>query len=802
MKAPNGLEGSHLRNAAQSVPQSALNLASSAIKSPRALRWAMGVASAVMVSLGMVLLFLLTQATNNRELYERNYERLFVLNVVVAVLLLLVIAWVVMRLLMRLRKGKFGSRLLVKLAAIFALVGVLPGGLIYVVSYQFVSRSIESWFDVKVEGALDAGLSLGRATLDTLTEDLSNKARTAAAQLSGIPDATAGLVVERLREQLGVSDVVLWSGSGQLIAGAGQSRFALNPDRPSAQQVRTVRAQRVVASIEGLDEQGLNSGTTVARIKVQALVDSRRIGLLAEPRILQIAQVLPPTLVANLIAVQEANREYQERALARLGLRRMYIGTLTLSLFLAVFGAVLLAVLLGNQLARPLLVLAEGVRQVAAGDLRPKAALQGKDELGGLTRSFAVMTQQLSDARGAVDKSMGEVIAARTNLQTILDNLTAGVIVLDAKGVILTSNPGATRVLRAPLAAFEGRPLTEVNGLQKFALNVQAQFDDFLRERSQHGLDHWQSSFELNAVASEQSSNNAFSMVPNAIVLVARGAELPGESRLLVLDDISEIVSAQRSQAWGEVARRLAHEIKNPLTPIQLSAERMEMKLEAKLTGPDLALLKKSVKTIVDQVDAMKRLVNDFRDYARLPMAKLKPLDLNALIQDVMCLYEDMGNGDSMRADLATALRVPVTLTLDGACPLIMGDAQQLRQVLHNLLQNAQDASEAAITAGQLGTVTLITQHDPQRGRVRLIVRDTGTGFPDNILKRAFEPYITTKAKGTGLGLAVVKKIADDHGARIAIANHVVDDMVQGAQVSLSFNISATHSDDASATRL
>lgn len=800
MTTPSGLDSSLPRSA----PLSALNLASSAIKSPRALRWAMGVASAVMVSLGMVLLFLLTQATNNRELYERNYERLFVLNVVVAVLLLLVIAWVVLRLLMRLRKGKFGSRLLVKLAAIFALVGVLPGGLIYVVSYQFVSRSIESWFDVKVEGALDAGLSLGRATLDTLTEDLSNKARTAAAQLSGIPDATAGLVVERLREQLGVSDVVLWSGSGQLIAGAGQSRFALNPDRPSAQQVRTVRAQRVVASIEGLDEQGLNGGTTVARIKVQALVDSRRIGLLAEPRILQIAQVLPPTLVANLIAVQEANREYQERALARLGLRRMYIGTLTLSLFLAVFGAVLLAVLLGNQLARPLLVLAEGVRQVAAGDLRPKAALQGKDELGGLTRSFAVMTQQLSDARGAVDKSMVEVIAARANLQTILDNLTAGVIVLDAKGVILTSNPGATRVLRAPLAAFEGRPLTEVNGLQSFALSVQAQFDDFLRERSQHGLDHWQSSFELNAVASEQSSNNAFSMAPNAIVLVARGAELPGASRLLVLDDISEIVSAQRSQAWGEVARRLAHEIKNPLTPIQLSAERMEMKLEAKLTGPDLALLKKSVKTIVDQVDAMKRLVNDFRDYARLPVAKLKPLDLNALIQDVMCLYEDMGNGggDGMRADLATALHVPVALRLESTCPLIMGDAQQLRQVLHNLLQNAQDASEAAITAGQLGTVTLITQHDPQRGRVRLIVRDTGTGFPDHILKRAFEPYITTKAKGTGLGLAVVKKIADDHGARITIANHVVDDTVQGAQVSLSFNISATHSDDASATQL
>jgi nitrogen fixation/metabolism regulation signal transduction histidine kinase len=772
---------------------SGIKIATAAVQSPRALRWAMGVAAAVIVGLGMVLLFLLTLATNNRELYERNYERLFVLNVVVAALLLGIIGWVALRLLLRLRRGKFGSRLLVKLAAIFALVGVVPGVLIYVVSYQFVSRSIESWFDVKVEGALDAGLSLGRATLDTLTEDLSNKARTASAQLAGVPSTTAGVVVERLREQLGVTDVILWSGGGQLIASAGESRFQLNPERPTLQQIRTVRAQRVVAFVEGLDEQALgtlSNGTASARVKVQAVVGSGSVGLLAEPRILQITQALSPTLVANLAAVQEANREYQERALARSGLRRMYIGTLTLSLFLAVFGAVLLAVLLGNQLARPLLLLAEGVRQVAGGDLSPKAALQGKDELGGLTRSFAMMTQQLLDARGAVEKSMGEVVAARANLQTILDNLTAGVIVLDEHGVILTSNPGATRVLRVQLAAFEGKPLADIAGLATFAQGIHSQFDEFLKERHPQGLDHWQASFELHAVSVEMNSN--------AITLVARGAELPGASRLLVLDDISEIVSAQRSQAWGEVARRLAHEIKNPLTPIQLSAERLEMKLESKLEGTELALLKKSVKTIVDQVDAMKRLVNDFRDFGRLPAADLKPLDLNALIEEVLDLYGSALSGTGQ----AQGSIVPIVLHLDRTCPPIMGDAQQLRQVLHNLLQNAQDASEAVIAAGQSGTVTLSTLYVPGRQRVRMVVRDMGAGFPEALLKRAFEPYVTTKAKGTGLGLAVVKKIADDHGARITIANYVVDDAVKGAQVSLSFNIYATRTVDSVFTTL
>ncbi len=748
------------------------------LRSSKAFRWAVVVAVAVIVAIGIVLMFLLTLATNNRELYERNYGRLFVLNIVVAGLLLLVILWTALRLFTRMRAGKFGSRLLVKLAAIFALVGFLPGVLIYTVSYQFVSRSIESWFDVKVEGALDAGLNLGRVTLDTLTNDLANKTRVAAAQLGETPDTSAPLALDRLREQMSANDILLWSGNGQLIAAAGQSRFQLNPERPTAQQLRNVRSQRVLAFIEGLDEPAPD-GSHNARIKALSVVAHPILGLLAEPRVLQVTRSLPATLVANAIAVQEANREYQERALGREGLRRMYIGTLTLSLFLAVFGAVLLAVILGNQLARPLLLLAAGVREVAAGDLSPKPALQGKDELGGLTRSFAEMTQQLADARAAVEKSMGQVNAARANLQTILDNLTAGVVVLDAHGAIQTSNPGATRILRVPLAAYEGRPLASVEGLEAFGAAVQQQFDDYMTERRQHGLDHWQQSFELNAAQPGSPTH--------AVTLVARGAEMPADapgkaSRLLVFDDISEIVSAQRAQAWGEVARRLAHEIKNPLTPIQLSAERLEMKLAGKVGPSEQAVVTKSVQTIVDQVDAMKRLVNEFRDYARLPAAELKPVELNALVSDVLHLYAREGIDP---VDGST--HVPVRMELDSRCPKIMGDAQQLRQVLHNLLQNAQDATEAAAVR----EIVVRTQWNETSHRIRLIVQDSGSGFPEHILKRAFEPYVTTKSKGTGLGLAVVKKIADEHAARVDLKNRVEDGRIQGAQVSLSFAVAA-----------
>ena len=737
----------------------------------RALRWTLGVGIFAMAGIGLVLLFLLTQATNNRELYERNYQQLFVLNVVVAGFLLAAITWIAVRLAMRLRQGRFGSRLLVRLAAVFALAGFAPGLLIYVVSYQFVSRSIESWFDVKVEGALEAGLNLGRVTLETLSSDLAAKAKSAATQLADAPDATAALPLERVRDQLGATDVVLWGAAGQAIGGAGLSRFQISPEKPTAQQFRNARSQKSITWVEGLEEA---TPATVgnARIKALLLVTSPRFELQGEPRFLQVTLALPAGLVTNALAVTEANREYQERALARVGLKRMYIGTLTLSLFLAIFGAVLLAVLIGNRIARPLLLLAEGVRQVAAGDFTPKAVLSGRDELGGLTRSFADMTQQLSDARLAVESSMAQVSAARANLQTILDNLTSGVVVLDAQGVVVSSNPGATRILRSPIAAFEGRRLAQVEGLHEFAANVDAQFRLFLGERKAHGLDHWQQSFELQAAQGGMVGQAS----QNAITLVARGAELPGDHRLLVFDDISEIVSAQRSQAWGEVARRLAHEIKNPLTPIQLSAERLAIKLGGKLEAPEQTILNKSVKTIVDQVDAMKRLVNEFRDYARLPSAELKPLDLNQLVQEVLHLYAPEN------------ARVQVQVELDPLCPQILGDSQQLRQVVHNLLQNAQDAT---LAAGVDDAVTIRTKWSDASKRVRLSVLDSGGGFPDNILARAFEPYVTTKSKGTGLGLAVVKKIADEHGSRVDIANRIVGGQVLGAQVSLSFATAA-----------
>ena len=741
-------------------------------------RWGWLVALVALTGVSLVLAFVVALTAEAPAFYERQFVWLFWLNIAVASLLALVVVLAAARLAVRKRQGKFGSLLLIRLAGIFALVGVLPGALIYTVSYQFVSRSIEVWFDARVQGALDAGLDLGRGTLETLVADLGAKTRVAADRLGESRGLPAPMALERLREQLAAQDVALVGPGGQILVSASGSTVSVMPERPGTAMLRQARSQRVVSQIEGLDDELVPGVPPKARVRALALLPSSDILLGSEEHFLLVSQPVPIAVASNALAVQSAYREYQERALARDGLRKMYIGTLTLALILAVFGAVLLAAVLGTQLARPLLLLAEGVKQVAAGDLTAKPVSTSHDELGGLTRSFADMTEQLGHAREQVQRGVTQLESARTHLQTILDSLSAGVIVFDHERNIDTVNPGAAQILKLPLSAYRGRGLADVAGLEALALAVWQRFELHRASPEAGERDHWQDSFELQLPGADTQS------------LLLRGAILPHDSRLLVFDDITEVVSAQRSAAWSEVARRLAHEIKNPLTPIQLSAERLQHKLEAKLQPEDASLLNRSVATIVAQVQAMQQLVNEFRDYARLPAAKLAPLNLNALVGDVLALY----GAAIERGQLAAACAVDL--------PWIVGDATQLRQVIHNLVQNGLDAV-ADRTDGRVRIATEPVRNELGELRaVRLAVQDNGPGFADRVLKRAFEPYVTTKSTGTGLGLAVVKKIADEHGARVRIGNRSAAQAhgasgVAGAQVSLSFsNLAAAPSAD------
>ena len=745
----------------------------------KANRWAWVLSGLVMSGAGLVLAFMLVFATQNSERYEPHFVWLFWTNVAIASVLGVVIVSALGRLVLRTRRRKFGSQLLTKLAGIFALVAVVPGLLIYGVSYQFVSRSIETWFDVRVEGALEAGLNLGRSTMDALSQDLAGKTRLAAERLAAM-DSVADdgapplLELERVREQLGADSVAVVTDAGNIRTQVGGPDDLKRPaTRVSSTWRDDARNRGVIAIIEGLDD------AQTARIVALAWMPDRSFSLQSQGHYLLVQQHLPAEVVRNALAVDEAYREYQQRSLGREGLRRMYIGTLTLSLVLAVFGALLLAATLGQQIARPLVLLAEGVSEVARGDLRPKAIFASQDELGGLTRDFAAMTQQLADAQSAAERSARQLDNARSRVQTILDNLTSGVIVFNAQGLIDTVNPGATRILRAPLSAYVGQPLSAVPNLQTLAQAVDDRFEAYASDPEPGERQQWQESFDgplsgASAIDAEEAQT-----------LLVRGADLPAGARLIVFDDITELVSAQRSKAWGEVARRVAHEIKNPLTPIQLSAERLQMKLHDKLDEPGQNLLTRSVNTIVAQVHSLKTLINEFRDFARLPTSRLAPLDLNELVHEVMALYGQAIDSGVLRVQLASEL------------PWIQGDATLLRQVVHNLVQNALDSvtNHPPACGGFIDVLTEVRRDDEgQIQTVRLVIRDNGPGFPEKVLKRAFEPYVTTKSHGTGLGLAVVKKIADEHGATVRLRNLAApgnpsgSEGMTGAQVSLSFS--------------
>ncbi|WP_186149972.1 sensor histidine kinase EsaS [Burkholderia gladioli] len=744
----------------------------------------------------LLLLVLLAAASANTEFFDRYYSWLYTANILVALVFLLVVMSLVGMIVVRLRKGKFGTRLLAKLAVFFALVGVVPGGIIYIVSYQFVSRSIESWFDVNVETALTAGLNLGRDTLDASLSDLRSKARLMSEQLASADTNTNGttLTLLRLRDQFGVQDAtIVEPGHGNsgaapdlhIVAQASGNFAALIPDdMPTPLMLGQAREHGGYAAIEGEvdgDPRARGSKGALRLRVVQRIPDSSTALLQPAERYLQLTQPVSPTLARNADAVQRAYREYQEKSLGRSGLRKMYIGTLTLALFLATFIAMMIALALGNQLARPLFLLAQGTKEVAEGDYTPKRELKTRDELGFLTQSFNAMTRQLSEARLAVERNRVALEYSKAYLESILANLTAGVFVLDRQFRLSIANRGAERIFRQPFQSQTGTVLDQIAAVAEFGAMVRKAFAD--REAAGQGggedRGHWQQQFAVVVPGETDPLTLLVRGTRLASALASEAADPQTSGYVVVFDDISDVISAQRSVAWGEVARRLAHEIKNPLTPIQLSAERLQMKLADKLAPNDAEVLKRGATTIVNQVAAMKRMVDDFRDYAHTPPAVLGNLQLNELVSEVLTLY-GVGEGKNM------------IVVEQGPLPVIRGDATQLRQVIHNLLQNAQD-SVAEVAQPRVWLETRAVEYgDPdadgtKRIAVRLTVSDNGPGFPARILTRAFEPYVTTKAKGTGLGLATVKKIVDEHGARIDLRNRMQGEVVEGAQVSILF---------------
>ncbi len=684
-------------------------------------------------ALGLILLYLLSLASANTAISGNYYKILLYLNIALATVLVALIALQFKNLYTNIKNHVVGSRLNLRMVSAFAMMAIIPGVIVYAVSVNFLSQSIESWFNVKVESALDSGLSLGQRALDALLADMELKAESMATSLSLQPVRAQYRLLNDLREKSGIQDATLLSPSGRIMAVSSGDSATFLPELPSLSQLKQA-SYRLVGKVEPIPDKGLY---------LRILVPVNSTELTGDTLILQLLHPVPKALSNTAESVQEVYRDYQELSYSRNSLKDIFKLTLTLVLMLAMLSALAIAFVLSRRLSQPLTVLAEGTRTIADGNYDKILPEHGKDELGVLVKSFNSMTRQLQDANKATERNRARLEAARGYLETILAHLSSGVLAINRNGELRTFNLAATDILGVNLGPYENEKFTKI-----------ATDHHFLAEFVKVVQTHFELTLEAEQTKAELSRQLEVLGPQGKQLLLVRATRLPANANsgfVVVFDDVTTMVQAQRDAAWSEVARRLAHEIKNPLTPIQLSAERMQLKLSEKLSKEDASMLKRATTTIVNQVGAMKSMVNEFSEYARAPSAHLTKINVNQVIKDVSGLYENS--------------QVKISYDLAPEMPDLMGDGTMLRQVLHNLMQNAQDALV------DTESPEIIVKTDWNDTTVSLLVSDNGQGFPEDVLAHAYEPYVTTKAHGTGLGLAIVKKMVEEHFGQIKIEN-------------------------------
>ncbi|MBI5890528.1 MAG: HAMP domain-containing protein [Nitrosomonadales bacterium] len=678
---------------------------------------------------GAALLYLLSSASANTDLFSHNYYVLLAMTGILALGLASLLASQAWQLRTKLKLQVYGAKLTLRLVTIFSVIAILPGFLVYAVSVQFLSKSIESWFDVRVEKALEGGLNLGRSSLENGLEELGKKGRLVAMILAEQDTKNHSNTLTRLIEEGGVQEAAVFGSRKQLLALANGEKKN-KTELPTDEMLQQAWANNGYGMIEVLPDD---------KLALRVLVPLKSAKWKGERRTLQFRQPVPKQISEDADTVQAVYRDYQELSLARVGLKRLYGITLTLSLLIVLLSVSSVAFYLSEQLGAPLAALAEGTLAVAKGDFSGNYPVQSRDELGALTGLFNQMTAYLADAKQRGEQQQLQVENAKVYLESVLAHLSSGVLVVDEQHRLRTSNPSADQILGVPLQEASGKTLPEIAAqhalLRSFIETVMKGFG----EESPH---EWQRQIKRMSKSGDQ-------------MLLLRGTQLSttaDSGYVVVFDDITHLLQAERQAAWGEVARRLAHEIKNPLTPIQLSAERLQHKLLSKLDAHDAQMLQRAIQTIVSQVAAMKNMVTEFANYARAPATRMVPLDMHQLLNEVMGLYE--------------ANSSPIALQLNAQQTWLNGDATRLRQVIHNLLQNAHDALQHT----DHPQIVLATENT-EEGALKLMVRDNGSGVPEQLLGRLFEPYMTSKQKGTGLGLAIVKKIVEEHGGKINIEN-------------------------------
>nr|VFK21869.1 MAG: Signal transduction histidine kinase involved in nitrogen fixation and metabolism regulation [Candidatus Kentron sp. LFY] len=732
----------------------------------------------VLALLLLISLAFMSLAIQEPSRFGGAYAVLGVFNAIALVPLGVLIGWNLLRLRHQVRNRIPGAHLTMRMVGMFVLLSVTPVLVVYFFSLTFLYQGIDSWFEVRIEEALEDSLALSRSALDMRKREILKQTRSIASDLTDVSTPLIEHRLEDIRRLSGASELTVIADHGQFFVSSTLDPMSMVPRHPEKNVLFQVRRTGLYISLDPIANEGLH---------VRVVVSFPDVELGSDPRLLQ--ALFPFTRRVNELtdSVQEAYTSYGARASSRQELKGSFALTLSLVLLLTVFAAVWAAFFSARRAVAPLRDLVNGTQAISLGDYETRLPPSGSGEIAALIKSFNYMTRKLAKARDDTWHSRQQVEGQRRYLEAVLARLSSGVITLDHAQCIFKVNKAAHQILGADPEAAPGGTLASLGEayphLQPF---VQA-----LSERLNTGGE-WRHEINLFGAGGRQillcrgtplapritdSSSptphdaDSHADIGNRDQPEHSGDSLPGH--VIVFDDVTALIQAQRDAAWGEVARRLAHEIKNPLTPIQLSAERLRHKYLHKMAPDEAKTLDNLTRTIVQQVESMKTMANAFSDYARPPQMKPRFLDINGLIRDVLELYRGSGSDAVIETRLNPKL------------PKLHADHDRLRQVVHNLVKNALEANQIS------GKSTLIVETrcaaDSGHHHIEIEFRDHGNGFPPEIIEHAFAPYMTTKPKGTGLGLAIVKKIVEEHGGVVWATNNPGG----GASMSMRFPVAA-----------
>ena len=683
-----------------------------------------------LVVLLMVSLYTISDATSHSAFFGRYYTWLVFFNALGLVVLLGLIVFNVYRLFVQYRLKAIGSRLTARMIGVFVLLTIIPVSVVYYFSLSFLHRGIDSWFDVGIETALEDSLKLGRSAIDLRKRDALRKTRSIAAEIALIDNETLIVHLNEVRQQYGANEVTLYDHKKTIIASSSIDSTQL----PEALSLTDIGVLDVDSPYLQLVED------PVYGLAMQIVVLVQSLDATEPPRTLQAQYPFTDRINELTVGVQKAYDRYKELAVLRDPLKTSFTLALSIIWLLSVLSAIWLAFGAARKLVAPINDLVEGTKAVAAGDYEKQLALSGNDELGFLLRSFNTMTRKISRSRAIAEQSQRMEALQKNYLESVMEHITSGVLTIDENGLIKSGNPAACSIFDIDGQFFSEMHIEDV--VRQFPKMLP--FFDAVRLHLDQD-DEWQQEIVVFVQGGRK-------------ILRVRGTTLQSQSedrkeQVIVVDDLTELIQAQKESAWSEMARRLAHEIKNPLTPIQLSAERLQRKLSGEVGAEKQAMLDRYTHTIVQQVEAMKSMVNAFTDYARSPTKKPQLIDINAMLEEVAVLYHEDNAG------------VAIDLRLDRSIPAIEADDVRLRQLVHNLVKNSVETLEGN------GQIRLKTQLIEKSGRhwVEFSVEDSGQGIAPEVAHNLFDPYVTTKNSGSGLGLAIVQKIVDEHGGSVRV---------------------------------